>query len=287
MKKLSVLLLLLSLPMISKAYSNGENLYAMWGCLSCHGKEGKGAKSGADVNTRLSGKKKQYLIDQIQDFQSGKRNKKFSPGNKAIMMMLSKRDIEGITEYLSKVGVTTDNKYKENTHYRVVKDINLTNINKPTIVEYFWLGCSHCQNFEPILNNFQRKNPNVSILKKHAALNQRWTSDARVFYTLKEMNKMEHFSALFSLYKNKKAPTKAHLDAFLKTKSIDADDFFNLAYNNENVSKNIKESSQEMEKNKIAGVPAVVVIGQYFIMSSEDIKTVDDYYDLVNYLLSK
>jgi thiol:disulfide interchange protein DsbA len=177
--------------------------------------------------------------------------------------------------------------YVENVHYRVVKDINTEGMTAPFLVEYFWLGCPHCQTFEPLLKGFTDTNPDVQILKKHAVMDARWAKDARVFYALKEMNKMEHFNDLFSLYKIKKLPTKADIEEFLTLKGIDKEEFFKIADKSDVVLKNIEESLKEMVSNKISGVPAVVVNGKYFLLPSKDVVSVKDYFKLVEHLLSK
>jgi thiol:disulfide interchange protein DsbA len=181
--------------------------------------------------------------------------------------------------------VTMD--YVENVHYRIVKDINVEGLTPPFLVEYFWLGCPHCQTFEPLLKSFKAKNPDVQILKKHAVMSPRWAKDARIFYALKEMKKMEHFDDLFNLYKIKELPTKLDIEEFLTLKNINKEEFFKLADKSETILKSIEESLREMVNNKITGVPAIVVNGKYFLLPSKDIVSVEDYFKLVEHLLSK
>jgi thiol:disulfide interchange protein DsbA len=177
--------------------------------------------------------------------------------------------------------------YKEGVHYRVLDDIK-SNYKSNYIIEYFWLGCSHCQAFEPVIQDFLSKNENVKLQRKHASLNPRWGQDARVFYALKEMNEMAHFEDLFSFYKElgqkKTLPQKEDIEKFLIERKINVRKFFELT-ENKVVLDQIQEGLNEMISNKVTGVPALVINGKYLPIPNEELKTQDQYFDLIKYLL--
>ncbi|MGI5308830.1 DsbA family protein [Rheinheimera sp. WS51] len=178
--------------------------------------------------------------------------------------------------------------YKENVHYKVVKNIDIADVNPPMLVEYFWLGCPHCYNFEAILAHLHSELPELKVLKKPAAFNDRWALDAKVFHALKEMEQLQHLSALFELYhSNNNALSKEALNNFLLANQIDSDTFFELLKNSDVINQRIVQSINEMHENEIKGVPAVVVNGKYLILASDDIRSADDYLALVRYLLEK
>ncbi len=175
--------------------------------------------------------------------------------------------------------------YKEGVHYRVVENINVGDLKAPFLVEYFWLGCPHCQHFEAPLQKFKSENPAVGFLRKHAVLSQNWVNDARIYYALKETDNMAHFAELFDLYK--KGMNEEKFNAFFEKNNIDQDAFLETAGKNENILAQMKESFDEMSKNNMTGVPGIVVNGKYLIIATKDTATNESYFDLVKYLLKK
>jgi len=175
--------------------------------------------------------------------------------------------------------------YEEGKHYRLVNNINVGDLKAPFLVEYFWLGCPHCQSFEKPLQDFKSANPEVGFIRKHAVLSEGWVNDGRIFYALQETNNMAHFAELFDLYKT--GINDENFDAFLSKNNIDKTVFLETAGKNENVINNMKESYEEMSENKMTSVPSIVVNGKYLIIASEDTNTNDKYFNLVNYLFKK
>jgi hypothetical protein len=49
----------------------------------------------------------------------------------------------------------------------------------------------------------------------------------------------------------------------------------------------IQENITEMVKNKIPGVPTIIVNAKYRVLSHEDVKTQKDYFNLLNFLKNK
>jgi len=177
--------------------------------------------------------------------------------------------------------------YQENVHYRMVDNIDSENLQAPFLVQYFWLGCPHCQSFEPILNNILADNPKLNILRKHAVLTPAWKNDAKIYYALEELNQLKHFDDLFELYRSKGKPTKDDIEGFLEQKAINVELFASTMQTSDNVKGQIAKSLNEMTANKISGVPQIVVNGKYLVIVAKDIKSIADYKALIDYLLSK
>ncbi|PAJ73579.1 hypothetical protein CJF42_15040 [Pseudoalteromonas sp. NBT06-2] len=178
-----------------------------------------------------------------------------------------------------------ESRYEEGKHYRIVNNINVGALKTPFLVEYFWLGCPHCQNFEKPLQDFKSVNPEVGFIRKHAVLSESWVNDGRIFYALQETKNMAHFAELFDLYKS--GINDEDFDAFFTKNNIDKHSFLAVAGNNENVINNMKESYKEMSENEMTSVPSIVVNGKYLIIASEDTNNNEKYFKLVNYLLKK
>ena len=99
MKKITLLAIL---ALSFSAHANkGAKLFKSKGCVACHGEAGK--KPTLNSYPKLNGQNKAYLIQQMKDIKSGKRNNGQSAQMKAIMGNVSAKDIKAIAKYLSKV----------------------------------------------------------------------------------------------------------------------------------------------------------------------------------------
>lgn len=85
------------------AYSvDGAAIYknpAKGGCSACH---------GADANTpimntypKLAGQNEAYLLQQLKDIKSGKRNNGMTAAMKGIMHMVNEEEMKALAKYLS------------------------------------------------------------------------------------------------------------------------------------------------------------------------------------------
>lgn len=83
---------------------DGGALYknpAKGGCLACHGAEGK--KPLLPTYPKLAGQNAGYLLQQLKDIKSGKRNNGQTAAMKGIMHMVNDEEMKAIADYLSKV----------------------------------------------------------------------------------------------------------------------------------------------------------------------------------------
>lgn len=186
--------------------------------------------------------------------------------------------------------VNSEERFQEGVHYTKVEGISVPEgITEPYVIEYFWMGCSHCQNLEPIISTFTERQ-NITLFKKAAPLKERWILDAKVYYALMETGNSEHFDDLFQLYmdmgKEMKLPMKDDLMGFLTSKGIDTK-MFEEAMMSESIKQTLYQTSEEMIKNKLSGVPKLVINGKYLATPNEDIKTNRDYMELVKFLTEK
>lgn len=78
--------------------AEGETLYQEKGCATCHGPAGK---SVAPIWPNLAGQHKQYLITQIKDIKSGKRNNGMSVSMQPMVTNITDEEIEKISDWLS------------------------------------------------------------------------------------------------------------------------------------------------------------------------------------------
>lgn len=183
--------------------------------------------------------------------------------------------------------------FTEGQHYSVLSHPVVEPQLQQYLTKYFWLGCPHCQNFEPILKGYLDANPQVSLVRKHPALGERWAVDASIFYGL-QLNGHEHLvDALFAMYRQTRIEKNAlpdlnTINAFLLQHNIDPAQF-SEQLKADKIINAMEQANREMLDNRISGVPTVVVKGKYLVKGEQpaDVKTPEDYYALLDYLLSK
>ncbi|WDE09511.1 c-type cytochrome [Thalassomonas haliotis] len=101
MKKL-MLALSLSLSFSATATAaDGKALYTQKLCGTCHGAEGKAPIT--PMYPKLNGQNATYLLNQMKDIKSGKRNNGLSMTMKPMVATVSESDMAAIADYLAQV----------------------------------------------------------------------------------------------------------------------------------------------------------------------------------------
>ena len=60
------------------------------------------------------------------------------------------------------------------------------------IYEFFWYGCPHCFNLEPTMDRIEANlSEDVRLVKVPVALRDSWLPHAKLYYALKQMNKID------------------------------------------------------------------------------------------------
>ena len=105
MKK-KVLTLVSSLMLVTAAGQaqalDGGALYAnpaKGGCSACHGKDAKSPIMGA--YPKLAGQNEAYLLQQMKDIKSGKRNNGMTAAMKGIMHLVNDEEMAALAKYIS------------------------------------------------------------------------------------------------------------------------------------------------------------------------------------------
>lgn len=83
-----------------KLYLEGNNTGA-YGCINCHGEEGRGKSANNYMFPIIGGQHKDYLVKQLTEFKDGTRTN--DPGNMMgdVARSLSPEEIEAVSDYLS------------------------------------------------------------------------------------------------------------------------------------------------------------------------------------------
>jgi cytochrome c553 len=95
-------------PTGSKAAKQGKQIFetgipqaGVYGCMNCHGKDGKGKSPNNSLFPVIGGQNKAYIIKQLKDFRAGKRKNDPAGMMGDIAKKLSDENINAVAEYLS------------------------------------------------------------------------------------------------------------------------------------------------------------------------------------------
>ncbi|MGY0617441.1 thiol:disulfide interchange protein DsbA/DsbL [Vibrio sp. FJH11] len=176
--------------------------------------------------------------------------------------------------------------FKEGEHYKV---LDLEASNKPVVTEFFSFYCPHCNSFEPIIQQLKQKLPEgVKLQKNHVSFmgGNMGPSMSKAFATmvaLKIEDKM--VPVMFNRIHNlRKAPRDdAELRQIFLDEGVDANKF-DSAFKGFAVDSMVRRMDKQFEDSGLTGVPAVIVNNKYLVQA-QSIKTMDEYFALVNYLL--
>ena len=82
-------------------YMNGNPATNLYGCINCHGENGKGKSPNNAVFPVIGGQHKDYLVKQLNEFRNGKRNNDPAGMMGDIAEKMTDVEIDAVSEYLA------------------------------------------------------------------------------------------------------------------------------------------------------------------------------------------
>jgi protein dithiol oxidoreductase (disulfide-forming) len=137
---------------------------------------------------------------------------------------------------------------------------------KVEVIEFFWYGCPHCNEFEPYIEAWEKKQgPDVVFKRVPVAFRDDFIPHSKMYHALVALGVAEKVTpAVFNeihVKKNYLLTPQAQAD-FLATQGIDKKKYMD-AYNSFSTQSDIQRDSKMLQDYKIDGVPTVVVQGKY------------------------
>lgn len=149
--------------------------------------------------------------------------------------------------------------------------IKLTVVNpnqdKPTLIEFFWYGCSHCYKMRPMSENLAKKFNNQINFVKYPVGFPNWESGAKIFFTLEEMKALNLLNdqiindkIFYQIHEQKSNIlfSQEARDNFLFANHVDLAKFINM-YNSISIKKKWETSKQIVSSHDINGSPNYAV----------------------------
>ncbi|MEI6412647.1 MAG: thiol:disulfide interchange protein DsbA/DsbL [Pseudomonadota bacterium] len=134
------------------------------------------------------------------------------------------------------------------------------------VLEFFWYGCPHCFQLDPVLNAWlAKKPPQVDFRRMPAILGAQWEPHARVYYAAESLGVLDliHDPLMEAIHvKKQKLLTEADLVDFVTGRGVDRKKF-QEAYHSFAVDSNVKRAVQMGERMGINGVPSLIINGKF------------------------
>ncbi len=148
---------------------------------------------------------------------------------------------------------------------------------KVEVVEMFWYGCPHCQDLEPVAQEWLKRKPeNVVFIRIPVAFGANWEPGARAYYAAEALGVLDklHQSLFDAFHQRRKLNTEDELAAFFAEHGIDQD-AFRKAYRSFQTETQLRRGNQLAQRYGVKGVPAVIVNGKYDVRSPRIFEVVD------------
>ncbi len=168
---------------------------------------------------------------------------------------------------------------------RIVPAQPTQSVDKIEVLEVFWYGCPHCNDFEPHIDKWlETKADDVEFRRMPGIFSKHWVAHAKAFFTAEKLGVLDKIhSSLFDALHNKKKRiyTEDELKDFFVSKGVDGDEFTRI-FNSSEIETKFKQAFVMGQRYKITGVPAVIINGKYMTSASlagsfdNVLKTIDD-----------
>lgn len=144
-------------------------------------------------------------------------------------------------------------------------------VGKPSVIEFFWYGCSHCYHMEPLVKKLSKDRKDDFILKRYPVVLPGWESGAKLFFTLEQMGLADklHDSVFATIQKDRKniMDKKDLRDSFLKSHGVDINRFDNI-YNSFGMNTKMNKAKNYVAIYKINSSPSFVINNSYTVSPS-------------------
>lgn len=186
----------------------------------------------------------------------------------------------------------TDWKYRPNEHFMTLTTAQGTSSapDKIEVAEVFWYGCSHCYNFDPIIEKWKEDLPaDVSFIRLPVMWNPTNEIHARIFYAADALGKLDemHDDIFSEIHVNKNMlTTEPEIAKLFARYDVSEEDFEAAFRRSPSVEKDISRARNLTKRYGISSVPMLVVNGKY-LTSGPGIKNFDDLLGVADELVER
>ncbi len=161
----------------------------------------------------------------------------------------------------------------EGTHYvRLSQPLPAPAHGKLEVVEFFWYGCPHCNDFEPALEAWTKTLPADVVFRRApvAFRPEPHGTHQRLYFAIETMGLIPtlHRKVFYAIHSERQLLDKpADISAFVSKNGVDGAKFLDV-FNSFSVQTKARQAHQLSEGYKIDGVPALGVHGRFYTSGS-------------------
>lgn len=178
--------------------------------------------------------------------------------------------------------------FKEGVDYTV---LDLKPSQTKTVTEFFSFYCPHCNAFEPIISKLKTQLPSdAKFQKNHVSFmgGNMGQSMSKAYATMVELGVEDKMvPVMFDRIHNLRKPPRddQELRQIFTDNGVDGAKF-DAAFNSFATDSMVRRFDKQFKDAGLNGVPSVVINNHYLIQMG-NIKSMDKYFELVDYLLNK
>jgi thiol:disulfide interchange protein DsbA len=143
---------------------------------------------------------------------------------------------------------------------------------KIDVIDFFWYGCIHCYNLEPVLEPWIKKLPaDAQFRRVPAVFSERWAHDAAIFYTFEALGVLDKLHRPFfdAIHRDKlRSDNPQALAQWLEKNGVSPQKFTETM-KSFGVQSKTKRAIQLTNAYKIDGTPAMAVQGRYTVSAEQ------------------
>jgi thiol:disulfide interchange protein DsbA len=141
-----------------------------------------------------------------------------------------------------------------------------TPVGKIEVTEFFWYGCPHCSEFNPLLEAWVKKQgPDVIFKRVPVAFDDRFKPHSKMFHALDELGLADKLTPIVfrEIHENHNylMTEQAQID-FLSKNGVDPQKY-KAAYDSFSANSLLQRDAKLMTDYKIDGVPTLAIQGKY------------------------
>ena len=161
----------------------------------------------------------------------------------------------------------------EGTHYvRLSQPMPAPSHGKLEVVEFFWYGCPHCNEFEPALEAWTKTLPADVVFRRApvAFRPEPHGTHQRLYFAIEAMGLVPtlHRKVFYAIHNERQMLDKpADIAAWVTKNGVDGAKFLDV-FNSFSVQTKARQAHQLSEGYKIDGVPALGVQGRFYTSGS-------------------
>ena len=158
------------------------------------------------------------------------------------------------------------------TQYKTLRQAQPTDNNgKVEVLEFFWYECPHCNEFEPVLDAWEKKqSKDVSLKRVPVAFRPDFTDQQKLFYTLEALGRLNdlHVKVFQEIHVNGNRMRKPEqMVAWAEKQGIDRKKFMDT-FQSFSVAAKVTQAQTLSGAYQVDSVPMLAVDGQYTTSAS-------------------